>query len=383
MSSTSLRQVPSRRLLRIALVGAAVWLGVALLFQYTSGGWTFDLKAYLLAAERLIHGAGLYQPVTLAGPFRPGPAGLYLYAPPLAVAAMPLALLSHGAGLIWWAVHIAALALMAAVMPVRKEIKVAIFVIATVSQPVLKDLLLGNVSVLVVALSAVVWRWVDKPLGGIALAAALTVRPTLGIVLLWALLRRRWRLIVWTALAGVVLIAVTLPIVGIGGYLDYVTVLRNIANVTSIPNNVDLGTIAIKYGANSAIVTAALVAGYGVAIGAMLLSLRRDREISLMVTLTASLLLSPLLWDHYLASLLLPAAFLAQRGKLLGLGLPLLAWLQVPFLPFVVIVATIAPLAVPDRAPAEEAVQAREVTRATALGTAPPADEAPEAGTVA
>ena len=37
----------------------------------------------------------------------------------------------------------------------------------------------------------------------------------------------------------------------------------------------------------------------------MLFSLRRDRELSFMVTLGATLLLSPLLWDHYLA---LPAA---------------------------------------------------------------------------
>jgi len=33
------------------------------------------------------------------------------------------------------------------------------------------------------------------------------------------------------------------------------------------------------------------------------------------VTATASLLLSPLLWDHYLVMLVLPAAFLASRGQ--------------------------------------------------------------------
>ena len=60
----------------------------------------------------------------------------------------------------------------------------------------------------------------------------------------------------------------------------------------------------------------------------MLVSLRYDRETSFMVTIGATLLLAPLLWDHYLATLLLPAAFLAQRGRWWGLALPLLAWLR-------------------------------------------------------
>ena len=62
-----------------------------------------------------------------------------------------------------------------------------------------------------------------------------------------------------------------------------------------------------------------------------------------MVTLGATLLLSPLLWEHYLVSLLLPAAFLAQRGRPWALALPLLAWLPVAFLPLLAIAATLLP----------------------------------------
>ena len=56
-----------------------------------------------------------------------------------------------------------------------------------------------------------------------------------------------------------------------------------------------------------------------------------------MVTIGATLLLAPLLWDHYLASLLLPAAFLAQRGRTWGLALPLLALAAPPLLPLLAI----------------------------------------------
>ena len=62
-----------------------------------------------------------------------------------------------------------------------------------------------------------------------------------------------------------------------------------------------------------------------------------------MVSLGASLLLSPLLWDHYLAMLILPAAFLAQRGRPWALALPMLSWLPPEALPFIVILGTLLP----------------------------------------
>ncbi len=48
-----------------------------------------------------------------------------------------------------------------------------------------------------------------------------------------------------------------------------------------------------------------------------------------MVTTGASLLLSPLLWDHYLSMLVLPAALLADRGRPWAIALPVVAWLPV------------------------------------------------------
>ncbi len=90
----------------------------------------------------------------------------------------------------------------------------------------------------------------------------------------------------------------------------------------------------------------ALYGGYALGLGAMLFSLRYDRETSFMVTIGATLLLAPLLWDHYLAALILPAAFLAQRGRLWGLGLPLLAWLPPEMLPMLAVAGTFVPFVV-------------------------------------
>jgi hypothetical protein len=150
------------------------------------------------------------------------------------------------------------------------------------------------------------------------------------------------------------MVALTLPVVGINGYLDYVTVLRNLGGVTGVEFNYDLSSSLVLLGANESAATFALLGGFAVAVAAIILSLRRDREVGFMVTITASLSLSPLLWDHYLAMLVLPAAFLASRGRPWALVLPLLSWLPGEALPFLVLVATWLPFLAQDRAAGNE-----------------------------
>jgi hypothetical protein len=314
-----------------------------------TSGWAYDFRAYLAAALRLSHGTSIYASETLTGPFRPGPFGLYLYAPPLAVSLLPLTSLPLAtAADLWLLVRVVMLVATCWLMPVRPAVRAAAFVVAVFASPVLIDLNLGNVSVVVAFLSVVAWRWIDRPPGPIAMAAAISLRPTLGIFLVWWLIRRQWPPLTWALVSGAVLVVATLPFTGIAGYLDYLTVLRNLADVTGVANNADLASAALLLGAPRAAATAALFAGYGLAIAATLLSLRRDVEVSFMVTLGATLLLSPLLWDHYLVSLLLPAAFLGQRGRPWALGLPLLAWLPTPFLPVLAIAATLLPFLARD-----------------------------------
>jgi hypothetical protein len=312
--------------------------------------WGYDYLAYVNAAERLIATGSLYQAETLSGPYRPGPFGLYMYAPPLGVSLQPATGLGFDAGMwTWYIAHVLALIAACVLLPVRPLIRLFTFVVAAFSFAVTKDMALGNVSVLILLPTVVAWRWLDRPLGSIAQAFAIAIRPTLGILMIWQLLRRQWRAVAWTVLAGSLLIVSTLPFVGLEGYLDYLTVLRNMSDVTGVLYNYDLGSIALASGIGAAGATLALASGYVIAIAAILLSLRRDRELGFIVTVTASLLLSPLLWDHYLAMLVLPAAFLAQRGRPWGLLLPLLAWLPVIneswtlLFPVVVVAATLLP----------------------------------------
>ena len=337
----------------IAFVGVIVLLAlysmIALSPEYMRGSG-YDFNDYYTAAQRFLSTGSPYQDLTLGGPFRPGPGGLYLYAPPLAVLFAPITALPHdSAMLLWFGFRICLFGLTCALMPVPRNVRLSVFGIGALSYPVLHDLVLGNVSLVVTFLGVAMWRWLDRPLGSAALAVSLTLRPTMALFLPWWLLRGRWRPVAWTLIALGILVVATLPFVAFPVWLDYITVLRNVTDMTGIPYNVDPGSAVLLLGGPDWLATLALISAYLVAVTAAVWSLRRDRELSFVVTFMATLLLSPLMWDHYLTHLIVPAAFLAARGRAWGVLLPLLGWLPPPALPIAALVAMLVPFFVPNR----------------------------------
>ena len=330
-------------------------LVIALAITASAGrafNWGYDFRAYYDAALRFVTSGTPYQSHTLAGPFQPGPRGLYLYSPWPALLTVPLTSLSFdAAALVWAGMRVLLLALTCALMPVPRNVRLLVFGVATFSQPVLYDLDLGNVSIVVTLLSVVAWRWLDRPLSALALAISLTVRPTMAVVLAWWALRLRWRPIAWTLALALVGILASLPFAPLGLWIDWTTVLRNVTDVMGTPSNVDAGSAVLLVNGPAWLAGTALFAGYLVAGLAVLLSLRRDRDLSFVVMLMATLLLSPLLWAHYLTQLLVPAAFLAARGRRWGLLLPLLGWLPAAAMPLIALAGMLAPFLAPDSGP--------------------------------
>ncbi|MEO8626333.1 MAG: glycosyltransferase 87 family protein [Candidatus Limnocylindrales bacterium] len=329
----------------LLVLGLAMWSWVG-----RSPSWAYDFHAYWEAALRLLSTGSPYTAETLAGPFRLappfrlGPDELFMYSPVLALLLVPLTALVESVAVIFWLViRVAALGMTCSLMPIPGRLRVAVFGVALLSVPVLRDLELGNVSLIVTLLGVVIWRWLDRPVAGIALAVSLTVRPTMVVIGAWWLLRGLWRPIAWSAVAGFVVVLASLVWLRSEAWLQYPTVLGNVRDLMGVPSNVDLGSAVLLVGGPPWLAQLALYAGYAVAIGAVLLSLRRDRELSYVVTLMATLILSPLLWDHYLTNLLVPAAFLAARGRWWGLALPLLAWMPQPMLPLVALAGLLLP----------------------------------------
>jgi len=339
----------------LAVLGG-LWLFFGLLFLPDAVGWSYDYQSYVNAAERLSDTGSLYPSWALEAEYRTGSIENYYYTPPPGIA---VGLFDQLFGALssttWYLLHIVALAGASALIPGPTWVKLATFGVVALSYGAMRDMVLGNVSVMLLFPLVVAWRWLDRPLGSIAQALAMAVRPPLGVLLVWQLLRRQWPAVAWTVAAGLVLIALSLPFVGVGGYFDYLTVLGNLSGLTGEENNLDLSSWAVSVGADDSVAQLALYASYALGIAAIGLSLRRDREIGFIVTATASLLLMPLLWDHYLAMLMLPAALLAVRGRPWGLALPLLSWLPPIALPFVVIAGVWLPFTARDRDPAETA----------------------------
>ena len=331
-----------------------IWLLIAMPILDGTPNWADDVRAYQSANQRLAEEGTLYSELSLQGAFEPIAQNLYLYPPPLGIAMGLLAWAPGQEGAVaWYLLHIVVLALVCALMPVRSRTKLLTLGLAALSFGVLRDLTMGNVSVLLLLPLVLGWRWLDRPAGSLALAVAASVRVTFGIYLLWFLVRRAWRPFLWMTMGGLALIVLSLPFVGIDGYRDYLTVLGNVSDTADLVQNRHLTVTALWLGVPVEQAWLALVPVYVLAVCAVVASRRRDPEVGFMVTAGAALLLAPLIWDHYLSLVLLPAAFLAERGRPWALLLPLATWLPGELLPIVSIATLLLPFLARDKEPAQ------------------------------
>jgi len=343
------------RMLR-ALAGAAPYIagavGLAVLLvaatQFIgSSGFSYDFAAYDLAARRIATG-GLLYPAGVAEAYNSGEyANLYLYAPPLAVALLPITALTPAtAAVAFLWLRVGLLLVSCVLLPISRRARAATLGVAGLSFPVLFDLNLGNLSIVLFALSVIAWRYRGRPGASLALAAILSVRYWFAIVIVRWLVRREIRPLAWTLGAGLAVGAITLPIVGINGWIDYVSVLRGLTDVSTGPHNITFADTLSAIGVGSGLKPYIVAATIGVSLAVTVYAARSmDAETSLVVALAAAILFAPFLHPHYLVGLLIPAAFLAGRGHWWGLVLPLLGWLPSEFLPIVALVGMIAPLA--------------------------------------
>jgi hypothetical protein len=317
-----------------------------------SQGFAFDYRAYDLAARRIASGEPLYLADTVARYNSGTYADLYLYPPQMAIALVPLtAFVPATAALVWYWLRIGMLLAGCALLPVRPWVRLATLGVSALSFPVLYDLNLGNISLVVFALSALIWRLGSRPAAGVVLAVLMAIRYPFGIVGLAWLAMRRWKVLAVTIVTGLVLLAVALPIVGLTGYLDYLTILRGLRDISTGPDNISVD--ASLRGAGVSAAAAGLVSWAVIVATAAftwLVARRRDADTATVVALTAPLLAAPFFHPHYLVAMLLPAAFLADRGHPWGLLLPLLGWLPGPYQPLVAALGMIAPLAARSRA---------------------------------
>ncbi len=299
------------------MLGGSLWAASG------AGTLGFDFLAYHQAANRVLAGERLYDPsVQQTGGF-----GLFYYPPPFVLAILPLAPLDPTiATWAWVGLSLAAFLAGVAVMPVAPTVRWLTVLLAGLSWPLAYAFKLGQVGPLLFLLFALGWRWLDRPLalGGSAAAGAIVkIQP--GIVLVWALLTRRW-LAVFTG-GGVLLVAALVATLITGGFSvwsDYLAVLRNVSDPISTPHNFTPGAVAYQLGLPSGLAATVQLLSSVAAVGLLVLAAARGSSAaSYLVAVTASQLLSPVLWDHYAMLLLLPVAYLLERRQWWALLVPL------------------------------------------------------------
>ncbi len=195
-----------------------------------------------------------------------------------------------------------------------------------ISSPLLATLALGQVyPVLALGLVA---AWVadrrdQREVSGAVLGLVVALKPLLLPVLLWPLVRRRWKALLTAIISGAVATIVGVIVLGPGETLDYLGVLRE-QPVSAYWDNASLPSAAVRlftenpYAQNVATLPWMVGLGFAlgiVAVGLTAMRVRHGPEVGLWALVAASLLASPIAWHNYLVLLGPGILLLLARGR--------------------------------------------------------------------
>jgi hypothetical protein len=318
MSALRASDARDHALFAVLPVIATIWLA----HQMLAGGVVAVDFAheYRVAGLRVLHGANPYAwgASQIAG-------GVSFPYPALsAFAFVPFALLSRGLSeaLFTTLCMVAALATLR-VLAVRDW---RLYGLVMLWSPVVAGWQTANLTLLLVLGIALIWRHRDRPaVAGLLVALIVSLKPFTWPIALWLLGTRRYRAAAWALAAGIALNAATWELLGVGAIGRY---LKLSSAVTHALQRDGYGVIALAmhFGASQA-AGAALAAGLSICLAiACLLAARGGRERDAL-TLAIGLMLaaSPLVWNHYLALLIVPLA-LARPSLSWPWLVPLLLW---------------------------------------------------------
>ena len=333
-------------------VGAAVVAVLAVLYRLIQVPATptdhvgYDFRFYWTAARQLLDGGSIYSAQQLAGPYPPQGQEGFLYPPPLAALVTPLAALFPTDPLpgLWIWSGLAALVLVVTVLALARTEDLGgrfpllrgrwawvLVGAAFALPPVVDELVNGNVHLFIAGLMAAAWIGLRRHdaagdrAAGIALGIATVVKLFPVLLLLWLVLRGRWRPVGWAVAGALGLAVLTLPVTGVQPWLDYPTVLANMAAPidvsASLSPTVWLAPL-LGFGLARVVVTAAVLAVL------LWVSRRADERVGYAAAIVLALLATPALWTHYLSILVVPMLLALAGGvpaAIVGLAYVLLS----------------------------------------------------------
>lgn len=311
----ALRVLLVRAAYAVALCGAVAWMVLILEAAAGSGTLGYDFRAYDLAVDRLLAGRSMYSSDAQAM----GGFGLFFYPPPFALLILPVALLPTELAVWTWTALLSAATVAAiGLLPVSLRTRRVVLLLAALSWPLVYAIKLGQVGPLLLLLFAVGWRWLDRPwpLGlATGLGAVIKLQPALLIGWMAVTGRRRAPLIAVALIA--LLAAVATVVAGPQVWGDWAALLGRASRPVLAENDMGFGRLAYLAGVPEAAATAIHYANVGLVVAVTTFAvLRASPAASYLAVVVASQFVSPVLWDHYALILLLPIAWLIERGRM-------------------------------------------------------------------
>jgi alpha-1,2-mannosyltransferase len=280
--------------------------------------WGYDFSAYWSAARHLLDGLPIYSHAQLAGTYSPQQQYLYLYPPFLAVAVTPLAALfpaDYRLANLPWAALGAILATLVVIGVARREgiggrrDTILLVGAAFAFPPVIGEIVMGNVHLVLLGLLGGAWLALrdERPsmgaVAGVLVGVATIIKLFPAVIILWFLLRGRYRSAAWALGTIAVLTVATLPVTGLTPWLQYPQVILSLGPPV---DTTDTLAPIVWLSAVMPPAVARILVVVAMPAAVVWASRRRSEPVSYAVAVTASVLIAPALYHHYLAIFVLP-----------------------------------------------------------------------------
>ncbi|HSF62442.1 MAG TPA: glycosyltransferase family 87 protein [Gaiellaceae bacterium] len=288
----------------------------------------FDFAIFLEAGEAIRRGESPYvDPDVVISENEPAP---YAYPPLLALLVMPVTFLPEKVAGSSAPAILVSLLLIACTVGALFLLGVTdwrCYPVALLYPPTLENVEYGAIGPVLALLVALGWRYRDRNLGAAAaVGLAIALKVFLWPLVVWLAATRPWRAALAVAATALGLVLVSWAVTGFRGLTDYPDLLRRLADVeaeSSYSAFAVLRALGAPELAARALVVATgvvlLVLAWRTARATALATGERDRR-SLTLTLAAGLVLTPILWLHYLVLLVVPIALARPRLSALWLA---------------------------------------------------------------
>jgi hypothetical protein len=295
-------------------VAIFVWWNVFAIVD-PAGDWAFDFRQFWQGGNDVVNGVSPYPsdaqldsvgdhlgPVGIQEVFRfPYPAGSALASAPFGAIDFDVA------SAFWGALLVVSLFAAVWILGVR-DWRVMGVVLA--SAPVIAAVRIGTLTPILILLLAVAWRWRDRrwAVSG-SLAAAVVLKLFLWPLVVWLAATRRFAA---AALSAVLAAAVTLgawAVIGFDGLAEYPELVSKLSDVVA-DRGFSLVALGVEAGlSESAAQLLPWLVGLPVLLAVALVARRDEGDVrSFSLAVLASLVLTPIVWQHYFALLVVPLA---------------------------------------------------------------------------